>query len=120
MRQQKLPSGATQLLLASKAAPAGQVIADGEVRINEEGLDALPPNPSGSKVVELNLAIFEPFCGPIIVSPFPGGAGDDAIAGFGLPAGARSDLAGRARDPGCAVTRESFNIDSPSSAISYA
>ncbi len=74
--------GATPSLVLLQAAVGGYIelvapkfhaVADGEVWINEEGLGALPPNPSGSSAVGLDLSVFEPFCGPIVVSPFPGG-----------------------------------------------
>ena len=53
-------------------SPAWHGLQNWDVYINEDGLDRLDPNASGSRLVGLDLSKYAPWCGPIVLVPREG------------------------------------------------
>ncbi|AFZ69418.1 DUF3846 domain-containing protein [Deinococcus peraridilitoris] len=50
-------------------SPAWHALTNWDVYVNEEGLDMLPHNVVGSQLAGLDLRMYAPWCGPVVLAP---------------------------------------------------
>ncbi|AFZ67034.1 hypothetical protein [Deinococcus peraridilitoris] len=58
-------------------SPAWHALTNWDVYVNEEGLDVLPHNVVGTRLAKLDLRMYAPWCGPVVLASRVGSSAEE-------------------------------------------